>query len=39
MRIKARRLVLEEEQEKVSLPMSEIMERVRNLLRAIEGIW
>lgn len=39
MRIKARRLVHEGKDEEVSLPMSEIMERVRNLLRAIEGLW
>lgn len=39
MRIKARSLVHEGNEEEVSLPMSDLMARVRNLLRAIEGLW
>jgi hypothetical protein len=39
MRIKARSMVHEERETEVSLPMSDLMARVRNLLRAIEGLW
>lgn len=39
MRIKARSLVREERKEEIPLSMNELMERVRNLLRAIEGFW
>jgi hypothetical protein len=39
MRIKTGSLVREEGQKEISLQMSDLMERVRNLLRAIDGLW